>query len=35
MEEADPGASVFPTLIKLGDTQTGNAEPGVWLGDWV
>ena len=31
MEEAVPGASVCPTLTRLGDTQTGNGALNDWL----
>ena len=30
MEEAVPGASAFPTLTRLGDTQTGNVGGADW-----
>src|SRR5258708_22702329 len=31
MEEAVPGASVCPTLTRLGETQTGNGALNDWL----
>jgi hypothetical protein len=35
MEEAVPGASVFPTLTRPGATQKGNGELDDWLGGWL